>query len=231
MRRTQCEPYLGYEEEREPGQMARTISTVLLLLCMGLCLFIVTCLQVVITDGPSMEPTYYSGDKLLVLKAFRAPESGDIVLIQHDGVQMVKRVIAAAGEQAVTLTQPNGQSTTTSGKITVIKQTYPEGIDVENGRYVQNEVRALRPWEDGYSEDFESLYYGHWTHYFYWDTQPNALVPDGYVFVAGDNSENSYDSRDKDFGLVSEDEILGYVIWKFPSSADGIPDANQEDTP
>lgn len=231
MRRTQCEPYLGYEEEREPGQMARTISTVLLLLCMGLCLFIVTCLQVVITDGPSMEPTYYSGDRLLVLKAFGAPESGDIVLIQHDGVQMVKRVIAAAGEQAVTLAEPNGTTTVTKGEYTWTKPTYPEGIDAENGRYVCEELRYYRPWDDGYRADIEVQYFGPWTHYFYWDTQPNALVPDGYVFVAGDNSENSYDSRDKDFGLVSEDEILGYVIWKFPSSADGIPDANQEDTP
>ena len=39
-------------------------------------------------------------------------------------------------------------------------------------------------------------------------------VPKGYVFVMGDNRRNSLDSRSKELGYVSVDNIEGKVLWR-----------------
>lgn len=42
-----------------------------------------------------------------------------------------------------------------------------------------------------------------------WDVP--ATIPDGYVFVLGDNREAAYDSRYQQIGLVHESDIIGKV--------------------
>ena len=65
------------------------------------------------------------------------------------------------------------------------------------------------------SEDYISLSKGHADY-------PETVVPDGYVFVLGDNRTNSRDSRYEDVGMVDVRSILGRVICRvWPISSAG----------
>lgn len=48
------------------------------------------------------------------------------------------------------------------------------------------------------------------------------VIPEGYVFVMGDNRENSLDSRSRDVGLVPVNNIVGKAIYRmYPFNAVG----------
>ncbi len=50
------------------------------------------------------------------------------------------------------------------------------------------------------------------------------VVPEGYVFLMGDNRNNSWDSRVEEVGLVDERHILGKIIYRvMPYNDIGIP--------
>ena len=57
------------------------------------------------------------------------------------------------------------------------------------------------------SEEFLSLPKGHADY-------PETVVPDGHVFVLGDNRMNSHDSRESDVGMVDVRSILGKVVTR-----------------
>ena len=39
-------------------------------------------------------------------------------------------------------------------------------------------------------------------------------VPEGYVFLMGDNRNNSYDSRNDSIGVINENDILGKAVFR-----------------
>ena len=144
-----------------------------LIFCVLLFSFVIRLIDV---SGPSMNPTLYEGNKLLVSDLFYKPKAGDVVIFKSDNYDpnkaLVKRVVATEGQEV--------------------------NIDFEHGIvYVDGE-----PLDEEYAAEpiHNKL-----------DFIGPKTVPDGCVFVLGDNRNSSRDSRAKSIGMVDERLILGKV--------------------
>lgn len=139
-----------------------------------------------VVQGASMEPTFYTGERILVekvTKRFSDFDRGDIVILNppgNDNVDYVKRVIGIEGD-IIKILNCNVYITRDGEKF-VLDEPYLydgvctiEGPSLKEGRSV--EVKA------------------------------------GEYLVLGDNREKSADSRV--FGLIKKDRILGRVIFRF----------------
>lgn len=136
--------------------------------------------------GDSMQPTLYSGDKLLVSRLSDRYAAGDIVALQVESYKnepLVKRIIAVAG-QTVEFDLDAGI-------------VYVDGAALNEPYIFEPTARAV-----DYTEPVE--------------------VPEGCVFVLGDNRNNSMDSRSALIGCVDTRCIIGKVVFRaWPLSAVG----------
>ena len=124
-----------------------------------------------------MNNTLLNADNLILTKCFYTPEHGDIVVFNHEGKALIKRVIAVAGDRIEVDSITN--TVKLNGKI--LNESYIKTPDPE---YLADR-----------------------------STEGEIIVPDGHVFVLGDNRDNSTDSRV--FGCVGEDQIIGKAVWRF----------------
>lgn len=155
------------------------------------------CFRLCNVDGPSMNETLSDGEKLVISNLFYTPESGDIIVFhQTNDVRdsslpldrfnepIVKRVIATGG-QYVKLDF-------------AAKKVYVSDDGIFEESDVIEESYAYYSFDLWHQNTFVTEYY----------------VPEGYLFVMGDNRNNSADSRSAEVGLVDTRRVLGKVILR-----------------
>ncbi len=143
--------------------------------------------------GDSMQNTFFEGEKVIITKLFYEPKPKDVVVVSR-----------------------NFYNVTDHGSYQepIIKRVIATGgmyvdIDFEKGEvytgYTQSDMNVL------YEPYIKAL-----THK-KGDVEFPIFVPEGKVFVLGDNRADSLDSRYSEIGLVDEKDILGKVILRiFP---------------
>ena len=139
-------------------------------------------------QGPSMENTLFEDEKLIVTNIGYTPKRGDIIVFHQTGTlnePVVKRVIATAGE-TVDIDFDD------YGKVTI--------TDVDGNEFVLDEIDY---------KNLDSTYA-----YIKSDYELPYTVPEGCIFVMGDNRNHSTDSRSLLIGPVDERRVLGKVILR-----------------
>ena len=147
-------------------------------------------------SGPSMEPTLIEEDRVVISPLFYTPEQNDIVIVDSKnlGKLIVKRVVALEG-QSVDIDFEKGVVKVDGTELD--EQLYTVGDDgSEPELHADHFVNTLTTVDMGA-----------------FDSYP-VTVPQGCVFVLGDNRNRSKDSKHAELGFVPEDEIVGKVIFR-----------------
>lgn len=152
-------------------------------------------LRIATVKGHSMERTLSDSQVVVMSNMFYTPAQGDIIVIQQNGgyfeTPIVKRVIATGGQT-----------------LSIDFEKWEVKVDgnvVDESSYVYFRNTSMDV------EEYYSVYDA------YLDTNGVMTVPEGYLFVMGDNRNESSDSRSIYVGFVRESEVLGKVIFRmFP---------------
>jgi signal peptidase I len=145
-----------------------------------------------IVDGPSMQPNFHTGERVIVneiLYKIRQPERGEVIVfhVPEENRDFIKRVIAVPGD-----------TVTVDGDVVKVN-----GKPIEEP-YIQNAIQEAH----AKGEEYNSLM-----------DFPNGMnqetkVPEGKIFVMGDNRSNSTDSRK--LGFIDLKEVIGradVIFW------------------
>ena len=161
-------------------------------------------LHIAVVNGESMENTLMPDDRLVTTSWYNSINQGDIVIIYAD--------------DSVTLNDDGSLNIGKGLRKTLVKRVIAvEGqtvdINFERGAvYVDGKML-----DESYITSLTHMDEGAFTYKY------PVEVPEGYVFVMGDNRQVSKDSRSDEIGFVSLESITGKVIMRvFPLDAFGF---------
>ncbi|MBQ7353028.1 MAG: signal peptidase I [Clostridia bacterium] len=175
--------------------------------------------KLTVVDGSSMENTLYEKQYLVVINPFftYTPNQNDIVVIHGDFLgdrydhPIVKRIIATGGQTVeinfstktvyvddVLFEEPEGVKWS-EGQAMRLYPTIGDILKDENGNVVYDDFGYPVVTNKYYDESTKIL---------------KVTVPEGHVFVMGDNRDASADSRIAEIGFVPHNYILGKVAFR-----------------
>ena len=149
-------------------------------------------------EGASMENTLFNGENLVLYSLAYEPKQDDIVVFHLTGEEhnlekmLVKRVIATGGQ--------------------TVKIDFKNNTIHVDGVLYEDEHAVLKNNADLIVDRYLSLR-PNWNYDAATDTM-TATVPEGHLFVLGDNRNFSRDSRDSSIMFVDERCVLGKVIMR-----------------
>ncbi len=150
--------------------------------------------RIVVVAGPSMKDTLLDGDNLLVLSStfYKEPEYGDIVIISKQSFEDGEPII----------------------KRVIATENQWIDIDFSTGAvYVGEDLQHMHLLQEAYIRTATTLPEG---------MQFPQHIPEGCVFVMGDNRMNSKDSRSLEIGIIDHREIIGKAFFLvFPGTDQG----------
>lgn len=146
--------------------------------------------RTVVVDGGSMEPTLFNEQRLILAHFDYTPKRGDIIVANAPGINktIIKRCIGVSGDKIA---------------IDYEADTVTVNGDVIDESYLGSAL-DMRLFDSVFDETYrvsENVY--------------EYEVPDGSIFVLGDNRNNSRDSRAADVGFIKESDILGRAAFRF----------------
>ena len=185
--------------------------------------------RLTVVDGSSMDTTLKHGEYLVVANVFFTyePDNGDIVVVhgdfehyyseKYEGLNhymnhnysdpIVKRVIATEGQTIVI-----NYNTL---------EVFVDGVQLDESyaSYFNPYRTSITLGEYRYDENGEVIRdsYGNPLYYPLFNSTTgifSATVPEGCVFVMGDNRDNSADSRLNEIGFIPEEFIVGKAVFR-----------------
>lgn len=190
-------PYVGNTPKHEGAR--NIVSTIAILLAAPLIALLLTTFvfQSYEVDGPSMETTLQNKDRLIVLKTGKTwstllrnkyvPKRGEIVIFHKKGSadfgsETDRQLIKRV------IGVPGDHVVIKNGSIRIYNDEFPKGFNPDE--------------TGGYKDTVDTTTTGN----------VDLTVPDGEIFVCGDNRNNSLDSRS--FGTVASDELVGVLALR-----------------
>ena len=140
-------------------------------------------------EGDSMLNTLHGGEKVIISNTFYTPKQGDIVVVSRNIENSVSGVIQSEGPIIKRVIAVGGQT---------VDIDFKTGNVYVDGRLLKEDYISS-PTTTKREVDFP------------------VFVPEGYIFVLGDNRAESLDSRSSrigENGLIDERYVLGKAIFR-----------------